>query len=65
MKNVSRYRAMGSLHRQCAVFNPHQSWKHLAEVEISDFFRQCNTSGRPDVASPDATAASLQTIAAA
>jgi hypothetical protein len=51
MKNVSRYRAMGSLHRQCAVLNPQQSWKHLgeaerwehlAEAEISDYFRQCN-----------------------
>ncbi|HEY8127836.1 MAG TPA: hypothetical protein VIF39_03860 [Hyphomicrobium sp.] len=57
MKNVSRYRAMGSLHRQCAVLNPQQSWKHLgeaerwehlAEAEISDYFRQCNVTGPDD-----------------
>jgi hypothetical protein len=33
VKNVSRYRAMGSLHRQCAVFDPLNSWKHLGEAE--------------------------------
>lgn len=53
VKNVSRYRAMGSLHRQCAVFDPLNSWKHLgeaerwehlAEAEIASHFKECNTT---------------------
>ena len=65
---------MGSLHRQCAVLNPQQSrkhlgeaerWEHLAEAEISDYFRQCNTIGSDDAAKSAATNARLKTIAAA
>jgi hypothetical protein len=33
MKNVRRYRAMGSLCRQRAVFDPQNSWKHLGDAE--------------------------------
>jgi hypothetical protein len=33
MKNVQRYRAMGSLCRQRAVFDPQNSWKHLGDAE--------------------------------
>jgi hypothetical protein len=61
MENVSRFRAMGSICRQRAVFDPQNSWKHLgdaerwehlAAVEISDHFKACN-NGEP--AEPGAT----------
>jgi hypothetical protein len=51
MKNVVRYRAMGSLCRQHAAYNPNESWKllaqaehweHLAELEASSHFEECN-----------------------
>ena len=57
MKNVRDCRAMGSLFRQFAVFDPvhsskflieAQRWEHLAEAEISDYFRQCNVTGPDD-----------------
>ncbi len=53
MKNVSRLRAMGSLCRQQAAYNPAQSWKllaeaeyweNLAEIELSSYFEECNRS---------------------
>ena len=34
MKDLSRYRAMESLCRQSAVFNPHDSWRLLAQAEM-------------------------------
>ena len=52
MQKVRRFRAMGSLCRQQAAYNPAQSWKllaeaeyweHLAEVETSFHFEECNT----------------------
>jgi hypothetical protein len=58
VKNVSRYRAMGSLHRQCAVFDPLNSWKHLgeaerwehlAEAEIAAHFKECNSIAPDDL----------------
>jgi hypothetical protein len=61
MENVSRFRAMGSICRQRAVFDPQNSWKHLgdaerwehlAAVEISDHFNACNAG---DPAKPGAT----------
>ena len=51
MKNVRRFRAMGSLCRQQAAYNPSQSWKLLAEAEYwehlaldetSSHFEECN-----------------------
>ena len=54
MENVSRFRAMGSICRQRAVFDPLNSWKHLgdaerwehlAAAEITTHFRACNDSG--------------------
>jgi hypothetical protein len=33
VQNVRRYRAMGSLCRQRAVFDPQNSWKHLGDAE--------------------------------
>jgi hypothetical protein len=52
MENVRNCRAMGSLFRQFAVFDPGHSWKylieaqkweHLAEAEIASHFKECNT----------------------
>jgi hypothetical protein len=34
MKELARYRAMESLCRQSAVFNPLESWRLLAEAEM-------------------------------
>ena len=64
MENVSRFRAMGSICRQRAVFDPQNSWKHLgdaerwehlAAVEISAHYNACNTAGSSDTAEPGAT----------
>jgi hypothetical protein len=64
MENVSRYRAMGSICRQRAVFDPQNSWKHLgdaerwehlAAVEISAHYNACNTAGSSVTAEPGAT----------
>jgi hypothetical protein len=64
MENVSRFRAMGSICRQRAVFDPQNSWKHLgdaerwehlAAVEISAHYQACNTagsSGTPESGAP-------------
>jgi hypothetical protein len=50
MKNVRRLRAMGSLCRQQAAYNPSQSWKllaeaeyweHMAAVEMTFHFEEC------------------------
>jgi hypothetical protein len=52
MKSVQRYRAMASICRQRAVFDPQHSWKHLgdaerwehlAHAEIADRF-ECNAA---------------------
>jgi len=51
MENIQHCRAMGSLFRQFAVFDPVHSWKylieaqkweHLAEAEIASHFKECN-----------------------
>jgi hypothetical protein len=53
VNKVRRFRAMGSLCRQQAAYNPAQSWKllaeaefweHLAQAEASSHFIECNTS---------------------
>ena len=53
MKEILRYRAMGSLCRQQAAYNPGERWsllaqamhwEHLAEVEMSSHFEECNAS---------------------
>ena len=65
MKNVLRYRALGSLCRQHAAYNPDESWKllaqaehweHLAQVEMSAHFKDCNEPGS------DGTTANTKTI---
>jgi hypothetical protein len=59
MKKVRRLRAMGSLCRQQAAYNPAQSWKllaeaefweHMAAVEMSFHFEECNTDRSSDLA---------------
>ena len=78
MKNVSRYRAMGSLCRQQAAYHPDQSWKllaqalhweHLAEVEMVSHFEECNTNRSRDLAksrtASDANDTRWKTIVAA
>lgn len=53
MKSVQRYRAMASICRQRAVFDPQHSWKHLgdakrwehmAHAKIADRFEECNAA---------------------
>ena len=59
MKNVRRLRAMGSLCRQQAAYNPSQSWKllaeaeyweHMAAVETDSHFEECNANRSSDLA---------------
>jgi hypothetical protein len=73
MKNVQSYRAMGLICRQRAVFDPQNSWKHLADaerwdhlahVEIASHFRECNATSLSDAA-PDANDTRWETTAAA
>jgi len=53
MGSVQHCRAMGSLFRQFAAFDPVHSWKYLieaqkwerlAEVEIASHFNECNNT---------------------
>jgi hypothetical protein len=62
MDNVRHCRAMGSLLRQFAAFDPAHSWKylieaqrweHLANAEISLHFRECNTASSDAGSMPD------------
>ena len=56
MDKVRRYRALGSLCRQQAAYNPDQSWhllgqaekwEHLAEEELAAHFKACSTTNDP------------------
>jgi hypothetical protein len=51
MKKASFYRALASLYRQQAAYNPGQSWyllgqaerwEHLAEQELASHFEDCH-----------------------
>ena len=51
MKNASHYRALASLYRQQAAYNPAQKWnllgqaerwEHLAVQELASHFEECN-----------------------
>jgi hypothetical protein len=51
MKNAAEYRALASLCRQTAAYNPDKSWhlfgqaerwEHLAEQELASHFQECN-----------------------
>jgi hypothetical protein len=78
MKNVSRLRAMGSLCRQQAAYSPDRRWKllaeaeyweHLAQLEMSSYFKDSNTMSPSELAgskaSPNSIDAQWETIAAA
>ena len=73
MENVQHYRAMGSLCRQLAVFDPiiteAQKWEHRAEAEIASHFKECNAAGSSDPArsttTPGTNDTPLQTSAEA
>ena len=65
MEKVRRLRAMGSLCRQQAAYNSMNKWKllaeaeywdHLAEFELSSYFRQCNAIGANEIEQPQAVA---------
>jgi hypothetical protein len=60
MKTVQGYRAMGLICRQRAVFDPQNSWKHLADAErwdhlayaeIASHFKECNVVSPGDATS--------------
>ena len=64
MKNASHYRALASLYRQQAAYNPAKKWhllgqaerwEHLAAAELASHFEECNTAGSSDPAKLDAT----------
>jgi len=78
MQKVRRLRAMGSLCRQQAAYNPAQSWKllaeaeyweHLAHAEASSHFEECKATSSSDlakrVATPDANDTRSETPVAA
>lgn len=44
MKDVARYRALGSLCRQQAAYNPDKSWKLLAQAEHWEHLAQMETT---------------------
>jgi hypothetical protein len=76
MEKVRRYRALGSLCRQQAAYNPDQSWhllgqaerwEHLAEEELVSHFEACNAADdlANSVATQPASHTRWNTIAAA
>jgi hypothetical protein len=59
MQKVRRFRAMSSLCRQQAAYNPVQRceliseaehWEHLAEAELAALFHECNLYCSTDLA---------------
>ena len=78
MKKVRSYRAMSSICRQRAVFDPEHSWKHLGDAEkwehlaydeIAANFREWKITGlaelAPSGAAPVSDDVRRETIAAA
>jgi hypothetical protein len=76
MDKVRRYRALGSLCRQQAAYNPDQSWyllgqaerwEHMAEEELVAHFKACSATTDPakSEATETANEARWSTIAAA
>lgn len=61
VEKVQRLRAMGSLCRQQAAYNSMNKWKllaeaeywdHLADLELSSHFQQCNAAGSNELEQP-------------
>ena len=59
LQKVRRYRALGSLCRQQAAYNPSQRWRllaeaehweHMAAVEMASHFEECKTMRSSDLA---------------
>jgi hypothetical protein len=59
MEKVRRLRAMASLCRQSAAYRPDRKWKllaeaeyweHMAAVEMTSHFEECNTSRSSELA---------------
>ena len=78
MEKVQRLRAMSSLCRQQAAYNSMNKWKllaeaeywdHLAHLELSSYFQQCNATGSNEIEPPEAISntndARRETISAA
>jgi hypothetical protein len=78
MKNASHYRALASLYRQQAAYNPARKWhllgqaerwEHLAAQELASHFKACNTTGSSDLVklgtTPDGNDKRWKTIVAA
>jgi hypothetical protein len=70
MHKVRRLRAMGSLCRQQAAYNPAQSlrliaeaqyWEQLADHELAVHFEECNSNSCSDVANAVGSANSNDT----
>jgi hypothetical protein len=65
MKNASQYRALASLCRQTAAYNPDKSWsllsqaerwEHLAKQELASHFKECNADRSMSSIETEATA---------
>ena len=52
MKNVRSYRAMSSICRQRAVFDPENSWKHLGDAERWDHLAHAEIEPTSENATP-------------
>ena len=72
MKNASQYRALASLCRQHAAYEPDLSWQLLAQAErwehlaaeaISNHFNECNVSKSGNA--PGANETQRETVVAA
>jgi hypothetical protein len=77
VEKVRRLRAMGSLCRQQAAYNSMNKWEllaeaeyweHLAQLELSSYFQECNAVCSNEIAQPqaltDANDTQWETIAA-
>lgn len=69
MEKMRRLRARGSLCRQQAAYNSMNKWKllaeaeyweHLAELELSSYFEECNAVSSNEAAPPVLTPAPSQ-----
>ncbi len=78
MENAAQYRALASLCRQTAAYNPDKSWQllgqaerweHLAEAELASYFKECNADrsvySTEDMESQNTDGSRWETIAAA
>ena len=71
MEKVQRLRATGSLCRQQAAYNSMNKWKllaeaeywdHLADLELSSYFQQCNAAGSDEMERSQAIASTNEAV---